>query len=166
MTRRAGSVALAAAVVVAASALALVAVHASDAPRSLSERARTVASTIKCPVCQDLSVADSPSGVARQMRVIIEQDLRRGMTPDAIRQRFVASYGQWILLSPPRNGLSLVAWLGPALAILLGLGVAGSALRRWTSGDHDAAAAGSAEPDLSAEDRSLLERALAEEREP
>ena len=160
----AGSMALAFVLLAAAAALALVAVRSSSGPRSLQDRARAVAQTLKCPICQDLSVADSPSGVSRQMRGIIERDLRSGMTPDQIRQRFVAEYGERILLSPPKSGLNLVAWLGPALALLAGLAVAGSALRRWTAGNAGSSTSTvlATEPDLSAEDRALLQRALSD----
>jgi cytochrome c-type biogenesis protein CcmH/NrfF len=98
------------------------------------------------------------------MRGIIEQDLQSGMTPDQIRRRFVAEYGQRILLSPPKSGLNLVAWLGPALALLAGLAVAGSALRRWTAGNAGSSTSTmlATEPDLSAEDRALLQRALSD----
>src|SRR5207244_2321694 len=67
---------------------------------TMSERVRAIASTLRCPVCQDLSVADSPSGLATSIRAQIAQKLRAGETPSQIRQGYVGAYGQWILLSP------------------------------------------------------------------
>ena len=155
---------------VAGGALLVVALRPSASPPTLQARVRAVGATLRCPVCQDLSVADSPSQIARDMRAEITADLRSGMSPDQIRAAFVQRYGDWILLSPPRRGLSVLVWLAPALLLLAGLIVAGVAIRRWTvaadSSEVDPGSNGfagsvhSADP-LSASDRRLLDRALA-----
>ena len=90
------------------------------------------------------------------MRATIATELRTGMTPDAIRRQFVASYGEWILESPPKRGIDLLAWLVPALLVLGGLVAGGFAVRRWTL-DRSPGPQG---PGLSAGDRALLDRAL------
>ncbi|HZD79529.1 MAG TPA: cytochrome c-type biogenesis protein CcmH [Actinomycetota bacterium] len=113
-----------------------------SAPPTRAEQVRSVAATLRCPVCLNLSVADSTSGVARQMRRTIAQELSAGMTPDQIRSRFVGSYGRWILIEPPRRGLDLTIWLVPALIVAAGLVWTVLAVRRWSRG---AAEAGGAE---------------------
>jgi cytochrome c-type biogenesis protein CcmH len=166
--RTGGAVALAAILLVAAGALAFVAARGPAQPETLQDRVHQVASGLRCPVCQNLSVADSPSAVAGSMRATIGRDLRAGRTPDQIRARFVAAYGQWILLSPPRGGIDLVAWIAPLLLLLGGLVAALIAIRRWTLGPPSGAADG-ADPaafpgrgsTLAPSDRRLLERALA-----
>ncbi len=40
-------------------------------PDDLEEQARRIAAELRCPVCQNLSVADSPSEMAQQMRALI-----------------------------------------------------------------------------------------------
>ena len=157
---------LAAALLVAASVLAFVAARGPAPATSFQDRVRAVGSTLRCPICQDLSVADSPSGLAGQMRATIAEELRAGLTPDEIRARFVAAYGQWILLSPSRRGLNLAAWIAPILLLLAGLGAGAIAIRRWSASRSggggplamsDPAAAGDG---LSSSDRRLLDRAL------
>jgi cytochrome c-type biogenesis protein CcmH len=167
-TGRLGLFVLSVALLAAAVALGVVAARGASPPKTLQDRVRSVASSLRCPVCQDLSVADSPSGLAQQMRATIALDLRAGRTPDEIRAGFVSAYGQWILLSPPRRGLGLLAWVVPALLLMGGVAAAGLAIRRWTAGRMEASPDGSGslslpESSISPEDRHLLERALCDE---
>jgi cytochrome c-type biogenesis protein CcmH len=127
---RAATLTLVAAGFVAAAALAI-ALVGSAGPRTLSQRVDEVAGSLRCPVCQNLSVADSTSGVAREMRRSIAAQLRAGRTPDQIRTRFVAAYGEWILLSPQPRGAGLLAWAMPVIVVLGGATVGGLAVRRW-----------------------------------
>ena len=92
-----------------------------------------VAADLRCVVCQNLSVADSPSEMAAQMRAIVRERLASGETPAQVRQYFVERYGDWILLSPPQQGFTLLVWVAPLVAVLVGLGVVTLLVRRWTS---------------------------------
>jgi cytochrome c-type biogenesis protein CcmH len=91
-----------------------------------------IASELRCVVCQNLSVADSPSEMANQMRAIVRERLAAGDSPAQVRQYFVERYGDWILLSPPRRGFTLLVWVAPLVAVVLGLGLVALLLRRWT----------------------------------
>jgi cytochrome c-type biogenesis protein CcmH len=92
-----------------------------------------IAADLRCVVCQNLSVADSPSEMATQMRAIVRERLAAGETPAQVRQYFVERYGDWILLSPPRRGFTLMVWVAPLVAVLVGLGLVTRLVRRWTS---------------------------------
>lgn len=113
--------------------LAAVAAEAQQPATHLGEEAvYTIASQLRCVVCQNLSVADSPSEMAQQMRATIRDRLAAGETPDQVVQYFVERYGEWILLAPRRRGFTLLVWLLPPLALLAGLGVVAVRLRKWT----------------------------------
>jgi len=106
------------------------------APRdtALEELTRQVSAQLRCPVCQGLSLADSPSELAREMKDVVRDQLAAGRTPDEVKAYFVAKYGEWILLEPPRRGVNLLAYVLPGAAAVAGLGVIWLLLRRWTAG--------------------------------
>lgn len=87
-----------------------------------------VARQLRCVVCQNLSVADSPSTMAREL---IRERLARGESPEEVKAYFVSRYGEWILLTPPAKGFGLVAWAAPAAALAGGLAMALAVLGRW-----------------------------------
>jgi len=95
------------------------------------EMVRRLASELRCPVCQGLSVQDSPTELSQQMKAVIRGQLEQGKTPDEVRAYFVSRYGEWILLKPEASGFNLVIYLLP-LAMLLAGGVwVALTVRRW-----------------------------------
>ncbi|MBI1736633.1 MAG: cytochrome c-type biogenesis protein CcmH [Candidatus Rokubacteria bacterium] len=91
-----------------------------------------IASQLRCVVCQNLSVADSPSEMANQMRGLVRERLAAGDSREQVMQYFVDRYGEWILLAPRREGFTLLVWVAPVVAVLAGLGIVVLVLRRWT----------------------------------
>lgn len=121
---------LVAALLVALTALVVVALAGRSAPVSPQQQAHEIASGLHCPVCKDLSAADSPAPLARQMREQIRQQLAAGRTPAEIRRGFVAAYGPTVLMSPPDEGLGRAVHLAPLVVLVTGLILGGALLRR------------------------------------
>lgn len=107
--------------------------HAQGQDRDLDRQVREIALGLRCPVCQNLSVADSPSPLAVEMRGIIRSKLQAGESPQAIVRYFVSSYGEQILLDPPRQGFTLLVWLGAVVSVVGGLLLVTMRLRRGFS---------------------------------
>ena len=103
---------------------------------SIEEQTHLLAAELRCPVCQNLSVADSPSEMAIQMREVILEKLKNGESPEQIRGYFVSRYGEWILLAPTRRGFHWLAWLLPFVAILGGAGIIVLRIRRAMRRGH------------------------------
>ncbi|MBI2162425.1 MAG: cytochrome c-type biogenesis protein CcmH [Candidatus Rokubacteria bacterium] len=131
---RAGHAAAAALVLAAALLAAPPAWLPAQPPaRPVSEQAvHDIAAQLRCVVCQNLSVADSPSEMANQMRAIVRERLQAGESPAEVVQYFVDRYGEWILLSPRRRGFNWLVWLGPVVAVAAGLAIVAVLLWRWT----------------------------------
>ena len=125
---------------VAAALVAAATSSASAQSKTVSEETvHEVAAQLRCVVCQNLSVADSPSEMAGQMRAIIRERLAAGESPDAVQAYFVQRYGEWILLSPPRRGFNLLVWLLPLVAVAAGLAIVAILIARWTRRPRGAA---------------------------
>ncbi|MFI7043599.1 cytochrome c-type biogenesis protein CcmH [Streptosporangium sandarakinum] len=102
-------------------ALACAAVwRAGRSEPALGERVMEVAATLRCPDCQGLSAAESPSKLAGAMRAEIGRRLTRGRDPESIREYFVRRYGERILLSPPMSGASAALWALPVVVLAAG----------------------------------------------
>jgi len=100
-------------------------------PDDLEEQARRIAAELRCPVCQNLSVADSPSEMAQQMRALIREQLKEGKSPQEIKAYFTSKYGEWILLSPTSAGFNLLVWILPFIALTGGILLVVLVARRW-----------------------------------
>jgi cytochrome c-type biogenesis protein CcmH/NrfF len=125
---------LSALLVTAAIVIAVAGSHSGAA--SLDDRVRAIATQLRCPICQGESVNDSPSGLAVSMRTVIRDQLRQGRTSAQIERYFVERYGQWILLAPPVNGIGALAWLGPPVIMIIGLGLVAFFIHRWRNADE------------------------------
>jgi cytochrome c-type biogenesis protein CcmH len=156
--RRTAAIVVAAAFVASGAALVVAAARGPAPSTTMDDRVRGIASTLKCPECADLSVADSPSIVARQIRTEIAARLRRGETPAEVRAYFVSRFGQAVLLSPSGQGIDLLVWIAPAILLAAGFSILGFTLAKWSRRRRDA----SIEPEhtLSPGDKALLEREM------
>lgn len=103
-----------------------------------AQRATAIEDTIRCPSCEDLSVAQSSASTAIAVRHLVERMVRQGATDARIKAALVARYGTGILLVPPASGLGVLVYVLPAAAGAGALGVVGvlfwrrsRALARW-----------------------------------
>ena len=128
------------------------------AAADLDERTRQLSTELRCVVCQNLSVADSPSEMAQQMRAIVREQLEAGKTPEQIKEFFVSKYGEWVLLKPKTTGFSALLWILPYAALVVGV-IAGWVFLRRSSARGKSlsqSAAGAASSDETAHE--LLRR--------
>jgi cytochrome c-type biogenesis protein CcmH len=119
MSERARNVVIAGLLVVmAATLVALVVTNPTDA-----DRVEFIGDRIKCPVCQGESIANSPSQMARDMMALVAERVAEGQSDEAIIDELITSYSGAVLLDPPARGSTLVLWLAPLVALVLGIGI-------------------------------------------
>lgn len=139
--------------VILAVAFTLGARRPAPAPTA-AQRAAAIESQLRCPSCEDVSVADSSAPVAVAIKAIVEQRVAAGQGSAAIEAFLVSRYGEDILLRPPTNGGISAVWIVPLIFLVAGL--AGLGAFFWRRRRCPAPAA------VSDEERSAVERALAE----
>ena len=120
----------------------------------LNAQTHKVGGLLRCPVCQGLSVADSPAEMAVNMKGQVRELLARGYTEEQILQYFELSYGQFVLLRPKFQGVNVLVWVLPMVVLLLGVGVVFAKMKKLSA--PPAAAAASAAPQAPAPDDPYL----------
>ncbi len=99
----------------------------------LDDLTARVAAQLRCLVCRNQSVLESPTELAREMQSVIRERLAAGETPEEVKGYFVRTYGEYVLLLPEPKGVNLFVYLLPAAGLVAGLIVLVVALRRWSA---------------------------------
>jgi cytochrome c-type biogenesis protein CcmH len=97
---------------------------------ALDARTEEVSALLRCPVCQGLSVADSPATMATNMKARVRELLAEGYDEEQVLAYFERSYGEFVRLEPPRRGINWLVWLAPPAALLGGLVLVRRTMRR------------------------------------
>ncbi|HEX3946388.1 MAG TPA: cytochrome c-type biogenesis protein CcmH [Acidimicrobiales bacterium] len=111
--------------VVLAVALAIGSGVGSGGHQTNAQRATALDAEIRCPSCEDLSVAQSSASAAVAVRHQVARLVAEGRTDQQIEDALVAQYGPTILLRPPTTGLTSLVWIVPAVAGALAVGAIG-----------------------------------------
>ena len=85
-------------------------------------RAQALFEGIRCVVCQHEAIADSPAGVASDMRRLVREEIAAGRSDTQIRAGLVERYGDYVLFKPPVRIGTWLLWFGP-FALLLAAGL-------------------------------------------
>ena len=96
----------------------------------LESRARAISSELRCMVCQNQSIDDSEAPLARDLRLLVRERLKAGDDDREVVDFLVARYGEFVLLKPRLAWHTAILWATPALALLGGLIMILSAMRR------------------------------------
>ena len=84
-------------------------------------RYQSLVEELRCPKCQNQSLADSGSGIAVDLRELVHQMIEQGKTDQEIVDYMVARYGSFVLYRPQHSTATFLLWYGPF--ILLGIGL-------------------------------------------
>ena len=84
-------------------------------------RARNISKNIRCMVCQNQSIDDSNSPLAKDLRILIRNKIKDGKKDEEIYKFLTDRYGDFILLKPPFKLNTLALWLLPFVFVLIGI---------------------------------------------
>jgi len=86
----------------------------------LENRARNLSKGIRCLVCQNQSIDDSDSELAKDLRKIIRIKIVEGKKDKEINDFLVKKYGNFILMKPPFYSETFLLWSSPFIIVFIG----------------------------------------------
>jgi cytochrome c-type biogenesis protein CcmH/NrfF len=110
---------------------------------------------LMCPTCKT-RLDQSTSPQANQIRRELGRMRVRGASRTVAERTLASEYGSEVLADTPHSGFGALAWLGPTVLVLAGVGLAVLLARRWRSAEGSV-------PALSATERGRLERQVDDE---
>jgi cytochrome c-type biogenesis protein CcmH len=90
---------------------------------AIEQRMVTLASDLRCLVCQNESLAGSHAELAEDLRKEIRAQMKLGKNDKEVIEYLTTRYGDFVLYRPPFKPLTYLLWLGP----LMFLGIGGAA---------------------------------------
>ena len=135
-------------------ALAVIETYEFSSPE-LELRYHQLSQELRCPKCQNQNIADSNAPIARDLRVVLYEQLEQGATDDEILAFMVARYGEFVRYRPGIDRHTILLWAAPGL--LLTLGVAGLLSHLRQRPDHAS--------DLTEEEQAEIARLLGDLRD-
>ena len=127
----------------------------SDDP-VVEQRLHKLSQELRCLQCQNQTLADSPAGLAADLRREIREQIKAGKSDQEIKAFLTQRYGEFILYRPQVSPATYLLWFGPFLLLLGGLAI----LFRYIKQRRDSIT----EQPLTAEDRRRAEELLASSR--
>tara|TARA_B110000438_G_scaffold69008_1_gene69240 strand:- start:1250 stop:1669 length:420 start_codon:yes stop_codon:yes gene_type:complete len=89
--------------------------------QKLELRAREISKNIRCMVCQNQSIDDSNSSIARDLRILIRSKIEEGSKDKEVYKFLTERYGDFILLKPPLKANTIALWFLPFVFLIIGV---------------------------------------------
>ena len=84
-------------------------------------RARDISKNIRCMVCQNQSIDESNSPLAKDLRILIRNKIKEGNKDEEIYKFLTDRYGDFILLKPPFKISTYALWFLPFIFLMIGI---------------------------------------------
>ena len=86
----------------------------------VNNRIREISQNVRCLVCQNQSIDESNSELAKDLKILIKEKLILGDSDEEIYGFLKERYGDYILLKPPLNLNTVILWFLPFIVLILG----------------------------------------------
>lgn len=120
------------------------------------ERFNTLTSELRCPKCQNQSIADSNAPIASDMRAEVHRLVQQGESNEAIMQAMTSRFGEFVRYKPELDQRTFLLWFTPLIVVVIGVAAVTLVVIRSRRASPDN------EPVLSETDRRKLEGWLSE----
>lgn len=102
-------------------AYAAIDVYEFDTPEQ-EKQFKDLGNTIRCPKCQNNTIADSNAELAQDLRQKVYEMTKEGKSESEIVDYMIARYGNFVTYDPPMTPATLILWLGPLSVVVFGFG--------------------------------------------
>jgi cytochrome c-type biogenesis protein CcmH len=103
----------------ASQALAVIETYEFSNPE-LETRYQQLSEELRCPKCQNQTIADSNAPIAQDLRKLLHRQLEQGASDDEILEHMVARYGEFVRYRPRFSGTTAILWIAPLLLLAAG----------------------------------------------
>ncbi len=84
-----------------------------------NQQMKELASELRCMVCQNQSLLESDSELAKDIKKLIQEKLEAGQSEKEIKAFLVERYGEFILFNPLFKPSNIILWISPVLSLAL-----------------------------------------------
>ena len=98
------------------------------------QRYKALIQELRCLVCQNQNIADSNAGLAKDLRDIVLEKIKAGLSDEQIKTFLLERYGDFVLYNPPMKSSTWALWFGPGVLLIIGGVFLVVALKRRTAG--------------------------------
>jgi cytochrome c-type biogenesis protein CcmH len=84
----------------------------------LEKRAREISLQLRCVVCDNQTIDDSNADIAKDLRLLVREQLQQGKTDEEIMAFLTERYGDYVLLKPTVSSDTYILWFGPFIIIM------------------------------------------------
>ena len=88
---------------------------------NINNRTREISQNIRCLFCQNQSIDESNSELAKDLKILIKEKLIAGVSNEEIYGYLRERYGDYILVKPPLNLNTILLWFLPFIVLIFGL---------------------------------------------
>jgi len=86
----------------------------------LEQRMQALTQQLRCLVCRNETLADSPADVAEDLRHQIREQMKAGKSDQEIIAFLTQRYGDFVLYKPPVKSTTYLLWFGPFVLLIGG----------------------------------------------
>lgn len=79
-----------------------------------------ISQQLRCPQCQNNSIADSNAQISVDMRNKVYELLQQGKDKQQIIDYMIERYGNFVSYNPPLNPATIILWSAPIILLLIG----------------------------------------------
>jgi len=95
--------------------------YTSFAKENMNDRFKKLTLELRCMTCQNQSVYESDSDFSNDIKKLVKEKFKDGLSEKEIKLFLTERYGEYILLKPYFSAKNLLLWLFPFILVILSM---------------------------------------------